>query len=89
VLGLTQNDSLTRLNAVKQAIALAVNIAAAILFLFSGHVIWITALVMAFGALAGGVIGGRLSSRIKPGTLRWIVVCIGTIVGLVYLMRDS
>ncbi|MBL8103865.1 MAG: sulfite exporter TauE/SafE family protein, partial [Anaerolineales bacterium] len=53
-LGLTIEDSLTRLNALKQAVAFAVNTAAAIFFLFSGQVLWIVALVMAIGALIGG-----------------------------------
>jgi uncharacterized membrane protein YfcA len=39
-LGLTLDDSLTRLNALKQAVAFSVNVAAAIFFLFSGHVRW-------------------------------------------------
>ncbi|MER3513676.1 MAG: sulfite exporter TauE/SafE family protein [Chloroflexota bacterium] len=83
VLGLTLDDSLTRLNALKQAIALSINIAAAIFFVFSGQVIWPVALVMAGGAL----IGGALAGRVKPATLRWIVVTIGVIVGIVYLLR--
>ena len=61
VLGLVLDDTLTRLNALKQFIAFAVNVAAAVFFVFSGHVIWPVALVMAVGALIGGVLGGRLA----------------------------
>src|SRR5574339_455958 len=39
-LGVTLEDSLTRLNALKQAVAFTVNVAAAIFFIFSGHVVW-------------------------------------------------
>lgn len=87
VLGLVVGDSLTRLNALKQAIAFSVNIAAAIFFLFSGQVVWSVALVMAIGSLIGGVLGGRLASRVQPATLRWIVVAIGTAVAITYLVR--
>jgi len=87
VLGLLLEDSLTRLNALKQAIAFSVNIAAAIFFVFSGQVVWPAALVMAVGALIGGALGGRLASRIKPAILRWIVVVIGIVVAVIYLMR--
>jgi uncharacterized protein len=65
VLGLMFDDLLTRLNALKQAIALSVNVAAAIFFLFSGQVVWSAVLVMAIGALTGGELGGRMASRIK------------------------
>jgi uncharacterized membrane protein YfcA len=87
VLGLTLDDSLTRLNALKQAISLSVNIAAALFFLFSGQVVWSAVLVMAVGALLGGVLGGRLAGRIKPAALRWTVVVIGVVVAVIYLVR--
>ncbi len=87
VLGLVLEDTLTRLNGLKQAIAFSVNIAAAIFFLFSGQVVWLAAIVMAAGALIGGALGGRLAGRVKPSSLRRIVVTIGIIVGLIYLVR--
>jgi len=87
VLGLLLDDSLTRLNAAKQAVGFAANLAAAALFLFSGHVHWPAALVMALGAVAGGALGGRLAGHVRPATLRAIVVTVGVLVGLVYLVR--
>ena len=87
VLGLTMEDSLTRLNALKQVVAFSANLAAAIFFLFSGRVVWPAAAVMAVGALIGGVLGGRLAGRVKPATLRWMVVTIGVIVAIIYWVR--
>jgi hypothetical protein len=87
VLGLVLDDSLTRLNALKQAISLVTNIAAAIFFLFSGQVVWTAAVVMAIGALLGGAVGGRLAGRMRPATLRWMVVTIGVVVAIIYLVR--
>jgi hypothetical protein len=86
-LGLTFEESLTRLNALKQLIGFSVNVAAAIFFLFSGKVVWLAALVMAVGALIGGVLGGQLAGRVKPQTLRWMVVVIGVIVSIIYFIR--
>ena len=86
-LGLTIEDSLTRLNALKQAVAFSVNVAAAVFFLFSGQVLWGAALVMAIGALIGGILGGRLARYIKPSTLRWTVVVIGVIISIIYFVR--
>ncbi len=87
VLGLILNDSLTRLNALKQGIAFATNVAAALFFVFSGKVYWLVALVMAVGALLGGALGGRLAGKVPPAALRWIVVSIGFVVGIIYLIR--
>ena len=89
VLGLTMDDTLTRLNALKQAVSFSVNFAAAIFFLFSGKVIWPVALVMAVGALIGGNLGGRLAGRVRPGTLRWMVVTIGVVVAIIYFCADN
>ncbi len=87
VLGLVIEDNLTRLNALKQALAFSVNVAAATFFVFSGQVVWAAAAVMAVGALLGGNLGGRLAGRIKPQVLRAVVVTIGVIVALIYLFR--
>jgi uncharacterized membrane protein YfcA len=86
-LGLLVDDSLTRLNAAKQAVGFAANAAAAALFLFSGQVHWAAGLVMAVGAVAGGALGGRLAGHVRPATLRRVVVSVGLLVGLAYLIR--
>ena len=86
-LGLTIDESMTRLNALKQAVAFAVNVAAAVFFLFSGQVLWPAAVVMAVGALIGGMLGGRLAGRIKPSLLRWTVIVIGVIISVIYFLR--
>jgi uncharacterized protein len=87
VLGLALDESLTRLNALKQLMSFAVNITAAVLFAFSGKTVWTAAAVMAVGAIVGGVAGGRLASRVKPRTLRRVVVGIGVVVGVIYLVK--
>ena len=87
VLGLVIDDTLTRLNGLKQIIAFSVNVAAAIFFVFSGQVVWIAAAVMAVGAVVGGVFGGKLARFVKPQVLRAIVITIAVIVAVVYLVR--
>jgi uncharacterized membrane protein YfcA len=87
VLALLIEETLTRLNALKQFLASIVNIAAALLFLFSGRVDGPLALVMAGGALIGGLAGGRLAGRVRPAALRWSVVAIGLVAGVGYLVR--
>jgi hypothetical protein len=87
VLGLVLDDTLARLNALKQAVAFSINIAAAVFFIFSGQVVWLAAAVMAVGAMIGGVLGGRLAGRISSRLLRRIVVTIGVVVSLIYFLR--
>lgn len=86
-LGLVLHDSLTHLNATKQAIGFAANLAAAVLFGLDGPVYWPAALVMAVGAVVGGTVGGHLAGRVRASVLRRVVVAIGTLVGLAYLVR--
>jgi uncharacterized membrane protein YfcA len=85
--GLLFDDSITRLNALKQSIALVTNVAAAIFFVFSGQVVWPAALVMAVGALAGGALGGRVAARLPAAVLRRLVVVIGVLASLFYFTR--
>ena len=87
VLALVSHESLTRLNALKQVIALCVNVAAAILFLFSGKVRWSATVVMAIGALIGGGIGGLAADRVRPAVLRGIVVVFASAISVAYFVR--
>jgi hypothetical protein len=87
VLGYVTDDSMTRLNFLKQALAFAINLAAAIYFAFSGKVDWMVAFVMIFGSLAGGLIGGKLAGQIKPELLRWIVVSAGLIASVIFFLK--
>lgn len=87
LLGWLINDNLTRLNAIKQTVAFGANGAAAVVFIFSGRIVWLIALVMAAGALIGGTLGGRLAGHIKPDTLKWTVVSIGIVLAVVYFTR--
>ncbi|WP_116807657.1 sulfite exporter TauE/SafE family protein [Steroidobacter cummioxidans] len=88
VLGLTLDDSLTRLNALKQVLAFSVNVAAAVFFLFSDQVVWIAAAVMAVGALIGGAIGGKLAGKLPPAVLRWVVVVAGIAIAIIYWVKS-
>ncbi len=87
VLGLVIDESMPRLNALKQVLALVINVVAACFFAGSGHVIWSLAAVMAPASLLGGVAGGKLASTIKPGFLRGAVVTYGTVLAVYYIVR--
>ena len=88
VMGLTLDDTLTRLNALKQALSFSINVAAAVFFLFSDQVVWSAAAVMAIGALIGGVIGGKLANKLPPSVLRRTVVIAGIGIAIVYWVKS-
>ncbi len=80
VLGLLLDGELPKLNAVKQVLALTINVLAAAFFVFSGKVEWAFAAVMAPTSLAGGHVGGTLASRMNAQVLRAVVIAFGVVV---------
>jgi len=87
VLGFVTDESMTRLNFLKQALGFAINLSAAVYFAFSGKVDWLIALTMISGSLAGGLIGGKLAGKLKPEVLRWIVVTAGLIAACIFFFK--
>lgn len=87
VLGMVLVDTLTRINALKQCTSLVINAFAAIIFLFSGHVLWMTAGVMLICALLGGFLGGHVATRVSARVLQRVVLVIGVVVAVVYSVR--
>jgi uncharacterized membrane protein YfcA len=87
ILGLALDETLTRVNALKQSIAFCVNATAAVFFVFSGQVVWPVVLVMAACSLFGGWLGGKLARKVKPASFRWLVVGIGITVAVIYFIK--
>ena len=88
VLALSVSDTLTRLNALKQLLSLIVNVAAALVFIRSGQVVWSLAAAVGVGSLAGGAIGGRLAGRISPDRLRGLVIGLGVAVAALLWLKS-
>ena len=77
VLGLTLDESLSRVNAVKVVLAGLVNLVSGLLFALVAHVAWDVAAVIAAGSTVGGVLGARIGRRLDPRALRLLVVVVG------------
>jgi uncharacterized membrane protein YfcA len=86
-LAVVLDDTLTRINALKQAISLACNVTAAVWFLFSGRIDWTITAIMAGASLAGGVAGGALASRIPAKALKYTVIVFAVAIASYYLWR--
>lgn len=87
VLGLGCTDTLPRLNALKQLLALGANFAAAGWLAFSAEVEWKLVGVLAAGALLGGAVGGSFARRLPARWLRRVVVALGLTLALYYLLH--
>jgi len=87
MLGIFISDSMHRLNGVKNVLALIANGVAAILFLFSAHVVWEVSALLAVGSIVGGQTGAQIGRRISVPALRALIVVVG-LVAAIKLMVD-
>jgi hypothetical protein len=79
VLGLSVDDSLQRLNAVKVITTGLTNLVAGVVFVIAAHVAWDVAGLIACGSVIGGVLGSRYGRRLSPGALRALIVVVGVV----------
>jgi uncharacterized membrane protein YfcA len=87
-LSLMGHTDIHRMNAVKNLLATCINSLAGLYFLFfSDLVVRQDALVMAVGAIVGGIGGAGLARRLGRQTVRTIVIAIGFIAALDQMRR--
>ncbi len=79
VLGLAITESMQRVNGLKNVLATATNLVAALVFVAAAHVDWRVALLIAIGSALGGVVGAPLGRRLPPAALRSLIVAIGLV----------
>jgi uncharacterized membrane protein YfcA len=85
LMGMLLDDTLQRLNAVKNVLAALVNTVAAVVFLFFAEFDWTAVVLIAAGSALGGLIGARTGRRFSPAVLRALIVSVGTL-ALVHLV---
>ena len=76
-----------QMNGLKIFLALCINGVATGYFIWNGMVSWPHALVMAVGAIAGGVWGAGVARRIGPKGVRRIVIIVGFAMAFSLLLR--
>ena len=67
VLSIALDDDLQRINALKNVLAGIVNLTAALLFIAVADVDWQIAVLIAIGAVGGGLLGARVGRRLPNG----------------------
>jgi uncharacterized membrane protein YfcA len=86
LLGISLDDDLQRLNAVKNVLAAVVNFVAAIYFIASTHIAWGAAGILLVSSTVGGQVGASVGRRIPARVLRAIIVVVGTAVAIKLLV---
>ncbi len=79
ILGLGLAESLQRVNAAKNVLALVVNTVAAVSFIVLSEVAWAAAGLIAAGAVIGGQLGARIGRRLPASVFRGVVVAVGAV----------
>jgi len=87
LLSVLLDESLQRINALKNVLAAIANAVAAVLFVCVTDVSWLAAALIAVGAIAGAFAGARIGRWISDGVLRWTIVVVGGAVAVVLILR--
>jgi uncharacterized protein len=84
IIGLTD---IHQMNGLKNLLALCINGVAAMYFVWKGMVYWPDVIVMAIGAIAGGVGGAGLAKRLGRVTVRRVVIAVGLVMAVKLMLR--
>ncbi|MEU3078472.1 sulfite exporter TauE/SafE family protein [Streptomyces laurentii] len=79
LMGLLLNDTLQRINAVKNVLSAVVNGVAAVFFLFVAEFDWTAVVLIAVGSTIGGQIGAKVGRRLPPTVLRGVIIAVGIV----------
>lgn len=86
-LALVLDESLQHISALKNAISALAGLVTVVAFALFGPVNWTAVAILVPATIVGGYIGARLLTRLPARLLRALIVTIGTVVGVVLLIR--
>ncbi len=86
-MGITLDEHLQRLNAVKNVTTATAYLVSGLVFVFVADVAWLVVVLLAAGATVGGQLGARYGRRLRPVYLRALIVVVG-IAAIVQLLVD-
>jgi uncharacterized membrane protein YfcA len=76
-----------RMNGVKSVLGAVINAIAAITFMVAGAIDYRASVVMAIGAIIGGLVGASAARRVDPTIVRWGVVAVGLVLTAILAYR--
>jgi uncharacterized protein len=79
ILGVALAQDLQRTNGLKNLLAGLVNTVAGVCFVSAVHVEWAPSAVIAVTSVLGAHLGARYGQRLKPSTLRSVIIIVGII----------
>jgi uncharacterized membrane protein YfcA len=79
ILGVSLPEDLHHVNAIKNLLAMLVNLVSGIVFAIVADVDWGAAGLIAIGSIFGGALGARYGRRLPPNALRALIVVVGSV----------
>jgi uncharacterized membrane protein YfcA len=86
VLGIGVDETLQRLNAVKNVLAAIVNAVAGLVFALVADVDWWVVLLIGVGSVIGGQLGATVGRRLPGAVLRVVIVAVGVVALVVFML---
>lgn len=86
-LALVLDETLNRINALKNVLSAVVGMVTVVIFAVFGPVDWAATAILAPATIVGGYAGAKLARRLPARVLRALIVIFGTAIGLVLLWR--
>jgi uncharacterized protein len=77
ILGIGLSESLPRVNAIKNVLAMIANAIAGVVFVIISEVNWTVAIAIAVGSVLGAQLGGRVGRKLPVTIYRVIIVVVG------------
>lgn len=89
IFGLAGLSNIQQANGLKNLGSGTGNAIAALLFIFSGLVVWQTAISVAIGSILGGILGGRFAQKLDASYFRIIILFVAVIASIYLFVKNS
>jgi uncharacterized protein len=86
-LALILDESLNRINALKNVLSAVVGLVTVVVFALFAPIHWGAVAVLAPATIVGGYAGAKLARRLPSAVLKFLIVAFGTVIGLILLYR--